>query len=222
MTHPLWPLFDLRLRTPRLELRLPTDDELVELAAVARAGIHAPEEMPFAMAWTDLPSPEFERSFVRYHWRSRGEWTAARWSLDLAVFEGGRPIGSQGLMADGFATLRTVHTGSWLGEPYQGHGFGKEMRAAVLHLAFGGLDADVAESSALVGNEASARVSRALGYEDDGWTRVAPRGTAVDVRRFRLTRERWLRTRTVETSIEGLEGCLELFGAARPGAGTAE
>ncbi|HYU50364.1 MAG TPA: hypothetical protein VEO91_10615 [Candidatus Limnocylindria bacterium] len=40
MTHPLWPLFDLRLRTERLELRLPDDDELARLCAIARAGIH--------------------------------------------------------------------------------------------------------------------------------------------------------------------------------------
>jgi hypothetical protein len=33
--HP-WPLFDLRLRTPCLELRLPTDDDLLELMRVAR------------------------------------------------------------------------------------------------------------------------------------------------------------------------------------------
>ena len=31
--HP-WPLFDLRLRTPRLELRLPTDDDLLELVGI--------------------------------------------------------------------------------------------------------------------------------------------------------------------------------------------
>ena len=32
-------LFDLRLRTPRLELRLPTDDDLLELMRVAREGV---------------------------------------------------------------------------------------------------------------------------------------------------------------------------------------
>lgn len=29
MGHPLWPLYDLRLHTPALELRVPTEDELV-------------------------------------------------------------------------------------------------------------------------------------------------------------------------------------------------
>jgi hypothetical protein len=43
----LAPLFALRIRTPRLELRFPTEAELVELYGVAAAGIHPPEEMPF-------------------------------------------------------------------------------------------------------------------------------------------------------------------------------
>ena len=64
MVHPLWPLFDLRLRTERLELRLPNDDEIAQLCEVARAGIHDPEEMPFAFPWTDKPSPRFEREFL--------------------------------------------------------------------------------------------------------------------------------------------------------------
>ncbi len=49
----LEPLFALQVRTRRLELRLPVGDELVELAHVARAGIHPPETMPFRVAWTD-------------------------------------------------------------------------------------------------------------------------------------------------------------------------
>jgi hypothetical protein len=60
--HP-WALFDLRIWSERLELRLPTDDELVELCWLARSGIHDPAEMPFGAAWTDQPSPQFERSF---------------------------------------------------------------------------------------------------------------------------------------------------------------
>src|SRR5205823_7610891 len=51
----LVPLFDLRLRTPRLELRLPTRPELEELRELARDGVHPADEMPFAVAWTDEP-----------------------------------------------------------------------------------------------------------------------------------------------------------------------
>ena len=37
-------LAGIRLRTPRLELRLPSEDELVELFRVAEGGIHPPDE----------------------------------------------------------------------------------------------------------------------------------------------------------------------------------
>ncbi len=47
-----WPLFGLRLRSARLELRLPTDDDLLELLDVAKSGIHPPGEMPFGAAWS--------------------------------------------------------------------------------------------------------------------------------------------------------------------------
>lgn len=41
----LQPLYGLRVRTPRLELRLPDDDELVELFTLAETGIHPPEDL---------------------------------------------------------------------------------------------------------------------------------------------------------------------------------
>jgi RimJ/RimL family protein N-acetyltransferase len=213
----LWPLFDLRLRTPRLELRLPDDDELAGLCALARAGIHDPDEMPFAVPWTDAASPAFERGFVQYHWRSRADWKPDGWTLELMAVHAGRPIGVQALSARDFAVLRTVSTESWLGRAFQGRGLGREMRVAVLALAFDGLGAEVARSEALSDSGASARVSRALGYEDDGFGRVAPRGVAVETRRFRLTRERWLELRAeraaLPVEIAGLEGCRELFGS---------
>jgi hypothetical protein len=53
-----WPLFGLRLRIGDLELRPPSDDDLGELVAVASAGVHAPETMPFLVPWTHNASPE--------------------------------------------------------------------------------------------------------------------------------------------------------------------
>jgi RimJ/RimL family protein N-acetyltransferase len=221
MGHALWPLFDLRLRTPRLELRLPTDDELVDLAAVARAGIHDPTDMPFAAAWTDAPSPEFERSFAKFHWRSRATWSVDDWVLPLAVLDGGRPVGVQALMAERFAVFRAVSSGSWLGRAHQGRGIGREMRLAVLALAFDGLDAEVATTEALSPGGPSAGVSRSVGYAENGIGRVAPRGTPVDTIRFRLDRDGWAAARVeslaagrfIPVQIENLDGCRELFGA---------
>ena len=101
-----WPLFDLRLRTPRVVLRSPTDDDLFALLEVARAGVHDPDQMPFAVAWTDLAPPEFEQSFLRFYWGCRSSWTPEAWQLPLAVLLEDRPIGIQELRATGFATLR--------------------------------------------------------------------------------------------------------------------
>jgi RimJ/RimL family protein N-acetyltransferase len=214
MAHPLWPLFDLRLRSERLELRLATDDELADLCAVAEAGIHPPDEMPFAFAWTDTPPAEFGRQFAQYHWRTRGAWRADDWVLDLTVFLGGAPIGVQGIRAHDFPHRRVVETGSWLGRPFQGRGFGKEARTAILALAFDGLGAAVAESGAFRDSPASAAVSRSLGYEENGVIVLAPRGEARDCVRFRMTRAAWRSRPRPPVDIDGLAGCLQLFGLA--------
>lgn len=212
MAHPLWPLFDLRIRTERLLLRLPTDEDLVALSAVAEAGIHPPDEMPFAVAWTDTPPAEFGRQFAQYHWRGRAAWQADDWVLDLAIFLDGDPVGTQGIRAKDFAVRRVVETGSWLGRPFQGRGFGKEARLAILALAFDGLGAEVAESGAFRDNPASAAVSRALGYEENGILILAPRGDARESVRFRLTRAAWQSRARPPVAIAGLDECRAYFG----------
>jgi len=75
-------LYGLRLRTPRLELRLGSREELRELARLAREGIHPPDEMPFAVAWTDRsPEPTFVDDFVEFHETTLCNWQPERWSL---------------------------------------------------------------------------------------------------------------------------------------------
>jgi RimJ/RimL family protein N-acetyltransferase len=212
MGHPLWPLYDLRLRTPSLELRLPDEDELIALCRVAKAGVHDPDFMPFTVAWTDQPSPEFERGFIQFHWRTRAEWTPQKWRLELAVFHDGEPIGTQGIGADDFAVLREPGTGSWLGQRFQGRGFGKQMRAAVLQLAFAELGAVAARSGAYRDNAASLAVSRALGYEENGIARAIRRGQPADQILLRISRERWQAHRYCEVEVDGLDSCRDLFG----------
>jgi RimJ/RimL family protein N-acetyltransferase len=206
-----WPLFDLRIRTPRLELRAPTDEDIFALLEVALAGVHDPSEMPFGVAWTDLRSPEFERSFLRFLWGARASWTPEAWRLPLAVLHEAQPIGIQEVWASDFPVLRVVETGSWLGRRYQGQGYGTEMRAAVLQLAFEGLGATDALSGAMEGNEASRRVSEKLGYEFNGFDVVAPRGIPVSHSRYLLRRDRWNPNRC-PASIEHLDTCLSMFG----------
>ena len=71
-----------------------------------------------------------------------------------------------------FASLRSVETGSWLGRAFQGQGLGKEMRQAILHLAFEGLGAEEAHSGAFHDNAPSLATSRSVGYAENGETRA--------------------------------------------------
>lgn len=221
MTSPadFWPLFRLRVRTPRVELRYPSDEDVADVAALAVKGIHPPDEMPFPLAWTDVPSPQQERNTMQHYWRMRASTTPAEWGLPFAVVADGVIVGVQVLHASDFAVTRAVKSGSWLGQAYQGRGIGREMRIAVLHLAFAGLGAEVAFSGAMVGNEASMRVSRRLGYEDDGFKVVSVRGRAQREIRFRLERARWEASEPGQRDdivIEGLAPCLPLLGAGGP------
>jgi RimJ/RimL family protein N-acetyltransferase len=211
-SHP-WGLYHLRIWTERLELRLPTEDELVELLLLAKSGIHDPNVMPFGFAWTDQPSPLFERSLFQYHWSTRAGWSPDSWNLDLGVWLDGRLIGNQSIGAKQFGILRSVDTGSWLAREFQGRGVGKEMRSAVLGFAFDHLDAQQATSGAFSDNPASAAVSKSLGYDENGVDLVAPRGEARHLVRYRITRDQWYARERPRVEVGGLEHCWDMFGA---------
>jgi RimJ/RimL family protein N-acetyltransferase len=213
--HP-WPLFDLRLRTPRLELRLPSDDDLLELLSVARAGIVEEDRPVFLVPWHKLPSPAFERQFLLHWWEVRSRWSPDNWSLGLAVLKDGRPIGVQELVGRDFRIRRAILSGSWLGHEFQGQGLGTEARAAILALAFDGLGAEMAESGYLEGNAASARVSEKLGYQVIGDEVCAIEGKRALEIKVRVTPQTWRRA-VVPVTIEGLEPCLKLFGVGELG-----
>lgn len=202
-------LFGLRLRTPRLELRLPDAVELQQLREVASAGVHPPEFMPFEVAWTDDPGLA---AFVEFHERQRRNWTAGAWDLELGVWSDRGLVGVQAVTGTDFATTRIVSTGSWLGECFQRLGIGTEMRTAVLELAFRGLGAKVARSGAIDGNAASLRVSQKLGYRIVGRSTVAPRGVETGHTDLELKAEEWQPPFPVE--IDGLDMCRSLFGVA--------
>jgi RimJ/RimL family protein N-acetyltransferase len=217
MPSSYWPLTGLRLRTPQLELRLPSQPDLEALADLAAAGVHDPDMMPFNMPWTDAPPDERALSTMQYHWSRWAAWKPSEWSLELVVLRGGTVVGTQGIGAREFAVLREVHTGSWLGRTYHGQGIGTQMRAAVLHLAFEGLGAQQAVSGAFEDNGPSLGVSYKLGYRDDGIALHAVRGRPAVQQRLRLTRDGWLATRSVPVEIDGLAPCLPMFGVPPAG-----
>jgi RimJ/RimL family protein N-acetyltransferase len=212
MTHPYWPIFDLVIRTPRIELRLPNEAQLLDLATVAANGIHDPSWQPLG-GWTDLPSPQMERGVLQWNWGRLADWKPESWGYNPVVIVDGRVVGTQGIGAQEFAKRRVVGTGSWLGREFQGHGIGREMRAAIVHFAFAGLDAVQCESGYWHDNEPSSRVSAGLGYEPNGERIVLRRDKADRQLEVRLRREVWQSHRRDDIEIEGLEPCLELFGA---------
>jgi RimJ/RimL family protein N-acetyltransferase len=116
--------------------------------------------------------------------------------------------------AEHFATLRSVHTGSWLGLAHQGRGLGKEMRQAILHLAFAGLGAQEAHSGAFFDNEASRATSRAVGYQPNGEALGPRRDGVARVLNVRIDRATWEERRRDDIELVGLEGCLDMFIAA--------
>jgi RimJ/RimL family protein N-acetyltransferase len=214
MPHPYWPLYGVVVRTPRLELHLPTEDELVALATLAGEGVHDPAEMPLT-GWTDQPSPQLERGVLHWHWGKRAQWTRTNWSFDPVIVVDGEVVGTQAMSAVEFGKLRVVETGSWLGMRYQGKGIGKEMRAAILHLAFEGLGAERALSGFWHDNHASRRVSESLGYEPNGDRWLLRRDERTLEQLVKLERVTWEQHRRDDIAVEGLtDEVLELFGVA--------
>ncbi|MFJ3433473.1 GNAT family protein [Streptomyces cyaneofuscatus] len=212
MSHRHWPLHGLRIRTPRLELRLPDEALLDELASVGAGGVHAPDRMPFIVPWTDGEPDEVGRATYQHVLGTIAGWTEKDWHLSLAVLHEGKVVGRQDVMGREFGVRREVMTGSWLGLPHQGQGIGTEMRAAALHLAFEGLGARYAVSDARTDNAGSLGVSRRLGYEPDGLQIEVIRGEAVTLRRLRLDRAGWEKHRSVDVTVEGLDACRADFG----------
>ncbi|MGW3183000.1 GNAT family N-acetyltransferase [Kitasatospora sp. NPDC001119] len=208
-----WPLRGLRVSSPRLELRLPTEDELAEVADVAARGVHPPEERPFLTPWGELPPAERARHVVQLHWRRLGRWSAQDWALNLVAFHEGRPVGIQDMRAEEFGVRREIVSGSWLGLEHQGKGLGTEMRAAMLHLAFAELGTRSARSLSFADNHSSLAVSRRLGYRGDGIDRDVLDGRVVVSQRLRLTPEAWAGHALTPVTVTGLdEGCRALFG----------
>lgn len=208
-----WPLFDLVVRTPRLTLRYADDERVAALMDLAvTAGIHGPNEMPFATPWTRRESPQLERQGMQYFWQTRATTGPETWALNFAVFEDDRLVGSQEVVGHSFAVTRTVETGSWLARPVQGQGIGKEMRAAVLHLAFAGLHAEYATTSVFSDNPASIGVTRSLGYVDNGWKMFDREGKPARHLQYILDRATWETRRRNDIEIQGLQPCLALLG----------
>jgi RimJ/RimL family protein N-acetyltransferase len=218
MRHPYWPVFDLRLRTADLELRPMTEADLTQLAD------ELPDDLEQDPASTryDVADPRVRRGIIVHqgYWKYYGSWRPEAWRLNFVVRQAGQLIGVQELEGNDFLTLRIVDTSSYLVAAARGRGLGKRMRAAVLALAFGPLAAEVAITSAWHDNGASLGVSRALGYQPNGESRMEREGgLGVDALiHLMLKREAWLASgHGDDVEIDGFDSCRPLFGLPAAG-----
>jgi RimJ/RimL family protein N-acetyltransferase len=217
VSTPTWPLFGLVVRTPRLVLRYATDEDLAQLALFRRGRVIAEGEEPFDGESTFyMESPMAQWRAVAGEWGARARTSSEWWHMSFTALVAGEVVGQQNITGVDFRRLGTVNSFSFLAKTHQGQGLGREMRSAVLHLAFAGLGAQRAESDAFADNHASLAVSRALGYEPNG-TMVGwrPSGASLMIRHL-LTRERWEPMRRSDIEIDGLEPCLALLGLDPP------
>ena len=216
MLADLWPTFGLELTTPRLTLRLPSEEELVAAAVLAGEGVHHPHERPFLTPWTEGSAEDRARSVLGGHWYRLSSWEQDDWSLGMAVLDrAGTVMGVATLRARDFRVRREVTTSSWLGLRFQGQGYGTEARTALLTLAFDHLGASDATSEVFQNNHASQGVSRKLGYESDGISRDRREDEVVVSDRLRLTSARWAALADrVPVRVSGLEPALSMFGSA--------
>jgi len=92
MASSRWPLAELRLQTPELELRWPSQDDLYALADLAAAGVHDPEVQPFMVAWTDASPEERARSTLEWHLVRDRPALTRRLRLDRADWQAAQTI----------------------------------------------------------------------------------------------------------------------------------
>jgi RimJ/RimL family protein N-acetyltransferase len=210
VTHPYWPLLDLRLASGDLELEPLVEADLAEVVRLMPADLELnPSATRFAVA-----EPTHRGIVVHQeYWRSYGTWTTGAWRFHLAVRRDGELIGLQELEGNEFPTLRTVDTSSWLVETARGAGTGKAMRRAVLALAFDHLGAKAAITSAWHDNHASLGVSRSLGYRPNGESLLARGDGADTLVHLRMTVADWRSAGGApDVTVTGVPAALPLFG----------
>lgn len=205
MAHDPWP--QITVTTPALQLYEASDDLLHQLAPLVHSGQAGVDPRPY-----DDPMSFYEsdadlrvekwRQAIR---RGRVQLDSDSWRRYFVVVVDGEPVGMQDLVADRFTTHGTVATFSWLAADLRHPGLGREMRHAILQLAFDGTGAREATSSALLDNHGSNAISRALGYEADGTERQTRCGEPAPMQRWRLRREVWRRVRRDDIQLAGAD-----------------
>lgn len=208
----IWPVFGLKVTAGPIGLAPLLDSDIPDLVALAAAGIHDPDAMPFYIPWSTAPEPELERGMVAYYWRTRAEFKPESWTLDFVVRYEGEVVGSQGISTKDYAVTRTGETGSWLGRAHHGRGIGTLMRQTICAFLFDHLDAVEIASAAFLDNPASLAVSRKVGYQPNGQDRLKRRDGEVAVTQRLMLRPETFVRHAYPLHVEGVEAVRRLIG----------
>lgn len=207
----IWPLFSLEVQTPLLTLRPLAEADALYLADVFPSDIELnPQSYRFPH---DADHDARRRISLGDYWRAYGTWSVEAWALPLGVHVNGSLVGVQTLEGDQFPLRRVVDSASWLIPSARGQGLGKDMRRAMLALAFGPMRAEEAISAAWLHNSASLGVSSAMGYQPNGLERHVYNNAVGYLQRVRLTAVDWRRNGLDrDVTIHGFADCAMLFG----------
>lgn len=209
-----YPPLAVKVTTPLLTLIGASDDLLAELVPLVRAGEALAEPAPFddPMSLYEADPEVRVQRWLQGIWRGRGTVSVGFWRLHFVVVHEGRAVGMQDLIGQQFDLFRSVASFSWLVTSARGRGLGREMRAAVLHLAFEGLGADQAQSEAFLDNGGSNRISESMGYETNGTNWATRQGSAALLQRWQLSRKAWLPRRRDDITLQGVPQCRAALG----------
>ena len=98
----LWPPFALRVTCGPLVMRLLRDADFPEVLAVAHAGIHDPDLLPFYLPWTEPKGADMERAVHAVPLASACQPLARRWSARPGRLGRGALVGVQGVSTHDF------------------------------------------------------------------------------------------------------------------------
>ena len=152
------------LRTERLELSLPVDADVDTIFESCQD--------PGIQRYTPVPFPYERKHAEAFVTQVPKDWEAGR-NLTWAIHEAGALVGTIGMYrmeGDGNGEI-----GFWMAPPARGGGRLIEAANAVIGWSFAddGLDLTRIEWRAVVGNTASAKVARSLGFRYEGTLRKA-------------------------------------------------
>ena len=186
MTHPVWPLFDLRVRTPRLELRYIDDELATELALLAAEGYPRPSHHAVRTSRGPMSSRrELERNTMQFYWRCRAETSPKSWSINLATIVDGKRRWDDGADGPRLPDAAPVRNRVVARPRVPGPGHRQRDASRIAATRLHRLRCGIATTGAWHDNGPSLGVTRSLGYAENGHKRMMRRDSrrrAVAVR----------------------------------------